>query len=63
MAQKIEPRRGDCYSKTVKILKEFDIKISEKEIKVLPASIFKKIVKKKAVSAKIEYSKTKQMKW
>ena len=43
-------------------MNEFDIKLSENEIKVLPASIFKKIVKNKAVSAGIEYLKTKQMK-
>ena len=62
MAQKMEPKRGDWYSEIVKIMNEFDITLSENEIKVLPASIFKKIVKNKAVSAGIEYLKTKQMK-
>ena len=60
--QKMEPKRGDWYSEIVKIMNEFDITLSENKIKVLPASIFKKIVKNKAVSAGIEYLKTKQMK-
>ena len=58
----MEPKRGDWYSEIVKIMNEFNITISEKEIKVLPASVFKKMVKQKAVTAVTEYLKTKQMK-
>ena len=62
MAQKEEPRRGDWYSETQTILKEFEISVTENEIVNMSQAVFKNIVKKKSLLAAIKYLKIKQKK-
>ena len=40
MAQKIDPKKGDWYSEVRDILKEYDIQMSDEEIKKMPENIF-----------------------
>ena len=60
MAQKHEPRRGDFYSAIQKYLTEFEIHLSEENIKEMPEKLFKSLVKKQAKSVAIQYLKKKQ---
>ena len=54
-AQKENPNRGDWYSEVQNILKEFDINLTETEIKKIQSTQFKALMKKKAVTAAINY--------
>ena len=60
MAQKKEPRRGDWYSEVQNILKEFNITMSEKQMKETKTNSFKGIVKQKAFLAGKNYLLDKQ---
>ena len=62
MAQKRQPRRGDWCSEIQTILEEFQLNLSEDEIKRIPASQFKKMVKSSASIAGIRYLNLKQQK-
>ena len=44
-----------CYSEVQNILKEFDINLSEPEIKEIQSTPFKELVKKNTVKAAIKY--------
>ena len=59
---KKQPRQGDWYSEIQNILEEFELNISEDEIKIFPANQFKKMVKSSASIAGIKYLKLKQQK-
>ena len=62
MAQKEQPRKGDWYSETQDILEEFELNISEEEIKRTPVNCFKKMVKKSSELAGLKYLKIMQKK-
>ena len=62
MAQKKEPRRGDWYSDVQNIIKEFNINMSEEQIKETKTNSFKGVVKEKAFLSGIRYLKAKQEK-
>ena len=51
MAQKKQPRRGDWYLEIQYIMEDFEITITDDEIKRTPARVFKKMVKIRAVRA------------
>ena len=54
-AQKDHPKRFDWYSEVQNILEEFEIKLSETEIKETPPHRFKTLVKTNAINAGIKY--------
>ena len=54
-AQKFNPKRGDWYSEVQHILKEFEINLTEIEIKETQSMRFKALVKKSYVKAAIKY--------
>ena len=60
--KKLSPKRGDWYSEVQSILKEFQINISEEEIKVTKVNHFKRLVKQKAIKTGINYLNSKQIK-
>ena len=62
MAQKIDPKKGDWYSEVRDILKEYDIQMSDEEIKKMPENIFKSFVKKQTYSVSLYYLQSKQRK-
>ena len=62
MAQKSEPRKGDWYSDVKKYLIEFEMDISEENIKNMPELKFKSLVKKQANKASFNYLNQKQSK-
>ena len=39
MAQKNYPKKGDWYSEVRNILKEYDMKMSDEEIKIVPKKL------------------------
>ena len=55
MAQKKQPRKGDWYSEVQSIIKEFELHISEEDIKQIPTNIFKNMVKTGAQNAGLKY--------
>jgi hypothetical protein len=57
MAQKEQPRRGDWYSEIQNIIEEFELNISEEDIKRTPVNCFKKMVKKSSELAGLKYLK------
>ena len=61
-AQKSNPRRGDWYSEVQQILKEFEINLTEIEIKETQSMRFKALVKKSYVKAAIKYLNSLQKK-
>ena len=62
MAQKNQPRKGYWYSYVQSIIKEYDLNISEEDIKRILTNIFRKIVKTGAKSAGSKYLKQIQVK-
>ena len=54
-AQKDHPKRFDWYSEVQNILEEFEINLSETEIKETPPHRFKTLVKNNAIKAGIKY--------
>ena len=62
MAQKNQPRKGDWYSGVQSIIQEFDLNISEEDIKRTPTNIFKNIAKTSSISAGFKYLKQIQLK-
>ena len=62
MAQKKCPTRGDWFSDVIHILEEFEIYISEEDLKIMPRHRFKIIVKQKAENAGLRYLKNLQKK-
>lgn len=62
MAQKEQPRRGDWYSEIQNIIEEFELNISEEDIKRTPVNCFKKMVKKSSELAGLKYLKLMQKK-
>ena len=62
MVQKKQPRRGDWYSEIQSIMEDFEITISDDEIKRTPARVFKKMVKMRAARAGLIYLKELQKK-
>ena len=62
MVQKVSPKWRDWYSEVQSILKEFQINMSEEEIKETKVNHFKRVVKQKAIKAGIIYLNSKQIK-
>ena len=60
LAQKTKPRRNDWYSGVRNNLNEFEIFMTDEEIKNMPVNPFKNLVKEKSVTASINYLKCKQ---
>ena len=58
MAQKNQPRKGDWYSEVQSIITEFELHISEEDIKGIPTNIFKNMVKTGAQNAGLKYLKS-----
>ena len=58
LAQKTQPKQNDWYTGVRKNLNEFEIFMTDEEIKKMPENIFKQIVREK--SASINYLQTKQ---
>ena len=62
MAQKKQPVKGDWYSEVQTIINKFELNISEEDIKKIPTTIFKNMVKTAAECARFRYLKNMQMK-
>ena len=62
IAQNNDPTKGDWYSDVHTILNELEIDMNDEDIKKTNENIFKKLVKKKTVSAGIKYLTDKQKK-
>ena len=62
MAQKKQPRKGDWYSEIQGIIKEFELNLSEEDIKRIPTTIFKNLVKTSAKNSGFNYLKNIQKK-
>ena len=57
MAQKKQPPKGDWYSEIQSTMEDFEITITDDEIKRTPARVVKKMVKLRAVRAWLIYLK------
>ena len=62
LAQKTHPRRNDWYSGVRTDLNEFEIFMTDEEIRKMPVNTFKQLVKEKSVFACINYLQMKQRK-
>ena len=62
MAQKKQPRKGYWYSEVQNIIKEFEMNVSEEDIKQIPTNSFKKMVKTGSKRAGLKYLKNIQVK-
>ena len=62
MALKKQPRKGDWYSEIQNILEEFELNMSEEEIKRTPVKCFKKMVKNSSSTTGRKYLKLMQSK-
>ena len=62
LAQKNDPKQGDWYSEIKRILNEFELDLSDEAIMMTKETIFKNLVKKKALSAGLKYLTEKQKK-
>ena len=62
LAQKTHPRQKDWYSGVRTDLNDFEIDMTDEEIKIMPVNSFKQLVKEKSVSASIKYLQMKQRK-
>ena len=59
-AQKSEPTKGDWYSEVQEIMKEFNIKLTEDEIRKTNENKYKKIVKEQTMKVAFKYLTSKQ---
>ena len=62
LAQKNDPKQGDWYSEIKRILNKFELDLSDEAIMMTKETIFKNLVKKKALSAGLKYLTEKQKK-
>ena len=61
-AQKENPKRGDWYSEVQSILNEFEIELSEAQIKDISPHRFKSLAQKSVVKAAVSYLNSLQKK-